>query len=41
MGNVGETWVSESLRAESGKGFDRGKLQNGVLEPLREADLIE
>jgi hypothetical protein len=23
------------------KGFDKGKLQNGVLEPLREADLIE
>lgn len=33
--------VSVTLRAESEKGFDRGKLQNGVIEPLREADLIE
>jgi hypothetical protein len=30
------------VRAESEKGFDHSKLQNGVLEPLlREADLIE
>ncbi|MCJ7767953.1 hypothetical protein MUP79_06150, partial [Candidatus Bathyarchaeota archaeon] len=28
-------------RAESEAGFDRNRLQNGVLEPLREADLIE
>ena len=28
------------VRAESPEGFDRTKLQNGVFEPLREADLI-
>lgn len=33
--------VSVSVRAESEKGFDRSKLNNGVLEPLREADLIK
>lgn len=33
--------VTVSVRAESAQGFDKGKLQNGVLEPLREADLIE
>jgi hypothetical protein len=33
--------VKVTIRAESEKGFDKGKLQNGVLEPLREADLIE
>jgi hypothetical protein len=33
--------VKVTVRAESEKGFDRGKLQNGVLEPLCEADLIE
>jgi len=33
--------VNVTLRAESEAGFDKGKLQNGVLEPLREADLIE
>jgi hypothetical protein len=33
--------ISVSVRAESEEGFDRGKLQNGVIEPLREADLIE
>jgi hypothetical protein len=33
--------VKVTVRAESEKGFDKGKLQNGVLEPLREADLIE
>lgn len=33
--------VSVSITAESQQGFDRSKLQNGVLEPLREADLIE
>jgi hypothetical protein len=32
--------VSVTLRAESEKGFDRSKLQNGVIEPLEEADLI-
>ena len=33
--------VKVTIRAESEKEFDKGKLQNGVLEPLREADLIE
>ena len=33
--------VSLTLRAETEKGFDRSKLQNGVIEPLKEADLIE
>jgi len=33
--------VNVTLRAESELGFDRSKLQNGVIEPLREADLIE
>ncbi len=33
--------VKVTVRAECEKGFDRGKLQNGVLEPLREADLVE
>jgi hypothetical protein len=33
--------VQVSLRAESEAGFERGKLQNGVMEPLREADLIQ
>jgi hypothetical protein len=33
--------VEINLRAESETGFDKSKLQNGVLEPLREADLIE
>lgn len=32
--------VTVTVRAESAHGFDRSKLQNGVLEPLREADLI-
>ena len=33
--------VNVTLRAESEQCFDRSKLQNGVYEPLREADLIE
>lgn len=33
--------VSVTVHAESQEGFDRSKLQNGVVEPLREADLIE
>jgi hypothetical protein len=33
--------VKVTVHAESEKGFDKGKLQNGVIEPLREADLIE
>jgi hypothetical protein len=33
--------VKVTIRAESEKGFDKGKLQNGVMEPLCEADLID
>jgi hypothetical protein len=33
--------VNVTVRAESAEGFDKGKLQNGVVEPLRESDLIE
>lgn len=33
--------ISVMLRAESEKDFDRSELQNGVIEPLKEADLIE
>jgi hypothetical protein len=33
--------VSVTIHAESATGFDKGKLNNGVMEPLREADLIE
>lgn len=33
--------VDVSVHAESESGFDKSMLQNGVLEPLREADLIE
>jgi hypothetical protein len=33
--------VALTIRAQAEKGFDQSKLQNGVLEPLREADLIE
>src|SRR5262249_11396735 len=33
--------VSLTVRADPAEGFDKGKLQNGVLEPLRESDLIE
>ncbi len=33
--------VTVTVRADSPEGFDRNKLQNGVMEPLREADLIE
>jgi hypothetical protein len=32
--------VKVTIRAESEKGFDKGKLQNGVMEPLSEAGLI-
>src|SRR5262249_28022626 len=32
--------VNVTVRADSPEGFDKGKLQNGVLEPLRESDLI-
>jgi len=33
--------VRVTVHAESPEGFDKSKLQNGVLEPLRESDLIE
>ena len=33
--------VNVTVRADSAAGFDKGKLQNGVLEPLRESDLVE
>src|SRR5690606_27470976 len=33
--------VELTVRAASESGFDKAKLQNGVMEPLREADLIE
>lgn len=33
--------VSVTVRADSAEGFDKGKLRNGVLEPLRESDLIK
>ncbi len=33
--------VSVNVKAESEQGFDQNKLQNGVIEPLKEADLIE
>ena len=33
--------VNVTVRAESAEGFDKSKLQNGVLEPLRESDLIK
>ncbi len=33
--------VNITIHAESVEGFDKSKLQNGVMEPLREADLIE
>ena len=33
--------VKVTIHAESTDGFDKGKLNNGVMEPLRQADLIE
>jgi len=33
--------VQVTVHEESGKGFEKSKLQNGVMEPLREADPIE
>jgi hypothetical protein len=33
--------VKVTIHAESPTGFDKSKLNNGVLEPLREADLID
>lgn|GEM_PF-5679983 len=33
--------LTVSVRAESEQGFDMNKLQSGVLEPLKEANLIQ
>lgn len=33
--------VAVTVKAEKPEGLDKSKLQNGVIEPLREADLIE
>jgi hypothetical protein len=33
--------VSVTLRAEASQGLDKSKLQNGVMEPLQEAGLVE
>jgi hypothetical protein len=33
--------VNVTVKAESEAGFDKSKLNNGVMEPLREADLIQ
>ena len=33
--------VEVTVRASSQTGFDKGKLQNGVMEPLREAQLLD
>src|SRR5271157_675850 len=33
--------VDVTVRADSAEGFDKNKLQNGVMEPLRESDLIK
>ncbi len=33
--------VTIIVRAESAEGLDRSRLQNGVFEPLREAELLE
>ncbi|MBI4660029.1 MAG: hypothetical protein HY735_14410 [Verrucomicrobia bacterium] len=43
MANLAEMagQVTVTIKAESESGFDKSKLNNGVLEPLREADLIQ
>jgi hypothetical protein len=33
--------ITVTVHADSAEGFDKTKLQNGVLEPLRESDLIK
>ncbi len=33
--------VNVTVKGENPKGFDKGKLQNGVMEPLRESGLID
>jgi hypothetical protein len=43
MANLAEMagQVSVTVKAQKPEGFDKSKLTNGVLEPLREADLIQ
>jgi len=43
MANLAEMagQVTVTVKAEKADGFDKSKLTNGVLEPLREADLIQ
>jgi Protein of unknown function (DUF499) len=43
MANLAEMagQVTVTVKAEKSDGFDKSKLNNGVLEPLREADLIK
>ena len=43
MANLAEMagQVTVTVKAEKPDGFDKSKLNNGVLEPLREADLIQ
>jgi hypothetical protein len=33
--------VNVAIHAEKPDGFDKAKLQNGVIEPLRESDFLE
>jgi len=33
--------VTVTIKAEKADGLDKAKLENGVMEPLREADLIK
>jgi len=33
--------VRVTIHAEKVDGFDRSKLQNGIIEPLKESDLLE
>ena len=43
MANLAEMagQVTVTVKAQKLEGFDKSKLTNGVLEPLREADLIQ
>jgi hypothetical protein len=41
FGNLADLAGKVTVHADSAEGFDKGKLQNGVLEPLKEANLIE
>ena len=33
--------IQVTVHAENEQGFDQGKLNNGVMQPLQEADLID